>query len=346
MRKLIFCAVISGILAVVMHVSENSAAPSGAMQNTVQTFFNNSTSKEASNYLEVELIALIDSAKNTFNGAFYDISSKKVADRLIAIHSRGVKVRLVMESDSKARESVRKMLSVGIPIVFDDSEGLMHNKFAIVDGEVVWTGSYNPVAGADHNDNNAVRILSCELASRFISEFNDMFEQRLFGSARRGRPFDRLTAITPVFVNGIPVRAFFSPRHGIESIIAELVSGASSNVYFMAFSFTSDLIGEALIELSDRGVDVHGIMEERGALSAFSEYVKFRTEGLDVRIRRGRGVMHHKVIVIDGRIVITGSFNFSRGADSINDENIVIIESEDVARAYIDEFHRLQNCSG
>ncbi len=312
----------------------------------IRVFFSNSEKKNANNSLERALIELIDSAEKTFDGAFFELSSEKIADRLIAIYGRGVKVRLVIEADSKFRPAVQRLLASGIPIVFDDSEGLMHNKFAIVDGEAVWTGSYNPVAGGEHSDNNAVLIYSRTLAERFSAEFRDMFEKRLFGRSRTGMPFDRLIAITPVNVHGVAVRAFFSPRHGIESIVAELIQTASSNVHFMAFSFTSDRIGESLIDRARRGVAVHGIVEERGAFSEFSEYMKFRVEGIDVRIRRGRGVMHHKVIVIDSRIVITGSFNFSRGADSVNDENIVIIESEELARAYLDEFTRVRERSG
>ncbi len=334
------------MLMLEMCVSAHAVTSRAAREIPIRVFFNNSESKDPSHSIERGLIELIDTAEKTFDGAFYELSSEKICNRLIALQARGVKVRLVIESDAKASPGVRRLLASGIPIVFDNSEGLMHNKFAIVDGEAVWTGSYNPVPGAAYHDNNAVLVYSRTLAERFSAEFRDMFEKQLFGRARRGRPFDRLIAISPISVHDETVRAFFSPRHRIESILAELVRGASSRVYFMSFSFTSDFIGESLIELARRGVSVHGIMEERGAFSAFSEYMKFRVAGIDVRIRRGRGIMHHKVIVIDGRIVITGSFNFSRGADSVNDENIVIIESEEVARAYMDEFHRVRARSG
>lgn len=341
--KMHYCALFACALLLCVNVSKHISA---SHATPIRVFFSNPAKKDASSFLEHGLLELIDSAEKTFDGAFYELSSKNICDHLIALHARGVRVRLIIEADARFSPAVRRLLSAGIPVVFDDSEGLMHNKFAIVDGEVVWTGSYNPVTGAEHNDNNAVLIHSTVLAERFGMEFRDMFEKRLFGRIRRGMPFDGLIANTPITVGGIQVHAFFSPRHGIESIIAELVRDASSNVRFMAFSFTSDRIGEAMIALARRGVSVRGIMEERGSFSEFSEYMKFRVEGIDVAIRRGRGVMHHKVIVIDGRIVITGSFNFSRGADAVNDENIVIIESEEIARAYIDEFNRVRGRSG
>ena len=51
--------------------------------------------------------------------------------------------------------------------------------------------------------------------------------------------------------------------------------------------------------------------------------------------------MHHKVIVIDGKKVITGSYNFSKSANKKNDENIIIIDNADIANQYLDEFKRL-----
>ncbi|MCX7679478.1 MAG: phospholipase D-like domain-containing protein [Spirochaetes bacterium] len=308
-------------------------------RSAVQIFFNASNKKSSS--IESDFIRFIRSAQKSFDGAFYDISSGKVADCLIELHRKGVKVRLVMESDSQYRKAVQKMMQSGIMIVFDTSPGLMHHKFAVVDGDAVWTGSYNPVSGAASHDNNAVLIRSRQLAARFLEEFNDMYERQLFGRARRGRPFERFGALFPISVDGIRINAFFSPRHRIERIIEDVIHNARSRIHFLAFSFTSNSIADAMIDRIRKGITIEGIMEERGVGSEFSEYMKFRVEGINVLLRRGRGVMHHKVIIIDGRIIVTGSFNFSRGADAINDENILIIESEEIAQKFLAEFYRI-----
>lgn len=311
-----------------------------AAQTQIRIFFNNASKGTT---IEDEFITFLRSARQSFDGAFYDISSERVADCLIQMHRKGVRVRLVMEADSKNRSAVQKMVKAGIPIVLDDSEGLMHNKFAVIDGEVVWTGSYNPVQRAHLNDNNAVVIHSVDLASRFLGEFNDMFERKLFGRMRMGRPFGRLQSLMPVINGDVRIYAFFSPRDGIEHIIENMIHRAHSRIQFMAFSFTSNRIADALIAKARTGVVVKGIMEARGLLTEFSKYMKLFVEGVEVGIRQGDGVMHHKVIIIDERIVITGSFNFSRGADAINDENILIIESEDVAQRFLAEFARIRN---
>ena len=109
----------------------------------------------------------------------------------------------------------------------------------------------------------------------------------------------------------------------------------------MAFSFTSDGIGEAMIAKFKKGVTVTGIFERRGSREAHSEYTKMKLEGLPVRLDHNRNNMHHKVIVIDGERVIMGSYNYSRNANRYNDENIMIIDNREIAGRYLAEFKRL-----
>ena len=66
-----------------------------------------------------------------------------------------------------------------------------------------------------------------------------------------------------------------------------------------------------------------------------------KLEGLQVRLDRNRGAMHHKVIIIDGERVIMGSYNYSRNANRYNDENIMIIDNREIAGRYLAEFKRL-----
>jgi len=292
------------------------------------------------------LVALIDSARRSFHGAFYEISSVRIARRLIAARERGVDVRLVVESDNLRGRVMKMLRDAGIPVVGDDGPGLMHHKFAVVDGETVWTGSYNATDnGARSNDNNAVAVRSRELVRLFLEEFRDMFDERLFGPRRRGRPFSRPQMRGTVTVGGAVIGALFSPRDRVEERIVRLLRRAERSVHFMAFTITSNGIGDELAALARRGVAVAGVVERRGAMTAHSEYMKLRVEGIDVRRRGGRGLMHHKVIIIDGRIVIMGSYNYTTGADRSNDENILVIESAAVAQEYLREYARVRRAA-
>ena len=67
--------------------------------------------------------------------------------------------------------------------------------------------------------------------------------------------------------------------------------------------------------------------------------------GLDVWLDGNPRLMHHKVIIIDGQIVITGSYNFSNNAEQNNDENTLIIHNQDIAAQYMTEFQQIYDLS-
>ena len=86
---------------------------------------------------------------------------------------------------------------------------------------------------------------------------------------------------------------------------------------------------------------VQGVFDEGQLENPGGEFARMLTEGLDVRLDGNPDKLHHKVIVIDGRVVITGSYNFSVSAEERNDENVVIIFNEAVAQVYLQEVQRV-----
>jgi phosphatidylserine/phosphatidylglycerophosphate/cardiolipin synthase-like enzyme len=71
-----------------------------------------------------------------------------------------------------------------------------------------------------------------------------------------------------------------------------------------------------------------------------TEYDGFRAAGLDVRLDGEPGLLHHKVIIIDGEIVVMGSYNFTASAEKYNDENLIVIHNSEIAALYMQEFRR------
>jgi phosphatidylserine/phosphatidylglycerophosphate/cardiolipin synthase-like enzyme len=122
------------------------------------------------------------------------------------------------------------------------------------------------------------------------------------------------------------------PDDGVSARIVELINAAQDNIHFLAFSFTSNDIADAIIGRSGAGVLVQGVFDEDQLDNPGGEFVRMLTEGLDVSVDANPDKLHHKLIVIDGKIVITGSYNFSASAEEVNDENVAIIFSEEVAR--------------
>ncbi|MDR3238187.1 MAG: phospholipase D-like domain-containing protein [Spirochaetia bacterium] len=309
-----------------------------------QVFFNHPNSKTGvtSETPEKALVKAINGAKTSFFAAFYDIDSVPVTQALVAAKKRGVNVRIVTDDSNYNNTQISQMLSAGIPVESDRRRELMHNKFAIIDNEKVWTGSYNVTAnGENRNNNNAILIHSPELASIFTEEFNEMFELGIFGNKNEPGPFGGIGKKYYVKIGDTDINAYFAPEDDVENIIIGRIKKAKKSIRFMAFSFTSDEIGEAMIKKFKEGVAVSGLFETRGAKSKDSEFIKMKVEGIPVKLDSNKYAMHHKVIIIDDYRLITGSYNFSKNASRRNDENCLMIDNEAICGLYIKEFERL-----
>lgn len=298
----------------------------------------NPASSQESGGVEQALIASIDSARLSIDAAFYSLSMREIANALLRARDRGVQVRVVMESDNRERAVPQALIDGGIPILGDRRDGLMHDKFIIIDRSEVWLGSMNFTTNGSYDDNNnLIHLRSVKVAENYIVEFEEMYIDDLFSTdSLAATPNSQLT------IDGMDVENYFSPDDGVAARIVELVSGAQESVYFMAFSFTSDSIGQAVRERFASGVTVMGVMDaSQVASNQGTEFDPFAQAGIDVRLDGISGLMHHKVIIIDGRIVITGSYNFTASAEDRNDENVFIFYSPEIAQFFMAEFERV-----
>ncbi len=284
------------------------------------------------------LAAAIRDARSQVDVAAYSFNLWSLRDALLSAQRRGVRVRMVMESSNLDDEVPQELLAAGIPIVGDERDGLMHDKFVVIDGVDVWLGSMNfTVAGAYYNANNLLHIRSVQMAENYTSEFEEMFLARQFGPEAFAK-----TPNPSLNLNGVQMEVYFSPDDGVSQALLPLLEDAQESIYFLAFSFTSDELGQAVRQAAARGVQVRGVMDS-GQINSNTgtEYDAFRQADLDVRRDGLDGMMHHKVFIIDREIVVTGSYNFSRSAETRNDENLLIIYSPQVASWFIDEFWRV-----
>jgi phosphatidylserine/phosphatidylglycerophosphate/cardiolipin synthase-like enzyme len=96
-----------------------------------------------------------------------------------------------------------------------------------------------------------------------------------------------------------------------------------------------------MIERFNAGVDVAGIFENRGATQG--AMVPLYCASVPVKVDGNQYTMHHKVIIIDESVVVTGSFNFTKSADEDNDDNVLIINSPALAQLYMQEYQRLDS---
>lgn len=290
--------------------------------------------------LENRLVTKLNTASNRIDAALYDLDSTPIADALIEAHQRKVKVRVFTENDNADEEEIQRLEKSGIAVKDDgDNEGYMHHKFLVLDERYVWTGSYNTTKnGTDKNSNNVVWIDSAPLAMNYTQEFRELFILAEYDrSADPNVPFPRI-----ILNDGTEITTYFAPENDTITPLLEEITSAETSIHFMAFSFTHDMLGKAMRDRFKSGIPVNGVFDELG-LNEYSEYEGMQKAGLSVSVDRTHGVMHHKVIVIDEETVITGSYNFSKNAETRNSENLLIIKgNKDIARAYIDEFNSLK----
>ncbi|MEB3220604.1 MAG: phospholipase D-like domain-containing protein [Candidatus Sericytochromatia bacterium] len=298
------------------------------------------------------LLRLIKTSRTSISGAFYDIEDLGVTEALVAACRRGVKVRLVTDTDNmvekhdpaKPREAIQLLGASGVRVVDDRRSGIMHHKFMVVDGQTLWTGSTNltPTSLYRHN-NNALTIRNRRLAHAFEDEFERLFERREFGKSSRGetQPTDEIP-----LGSGMTVQAFFSPGGNGRAAVVREVRDAKRSIRFMTFSLTDVETGDALVERAKAGVKVEGVFDRWLAAGQYSLFDRFKAAKLEVRKDGNEALMHHKVIVVDNDTVITGSYNYSQNAEHNNNEAFLIFRhARSVAGAFADEYERLRQAA-
>jgi len=212
------------------------------------------------------------------------------------------------------------------------SEGLMHDKFCILDSSIVITGSFNPTNNDNLRNNNNMEIIYSEyLAKNYLQEFSEI-EKNSYGRKETEYP--------KIYINNVLFENYFSPKDHVQEHILDALKKADKSIYFMAFSFTDDDIGNTLINKYNSGLDIKGIFE-KSQNNNWTEYSKMKDLGMDVNWDKNKYNMHHKVFIIDNETVIFGSYNPTKNADEHNDENIIIVHDKDITKKFIEEFDLL-----
>ena len=267
----------------------------------------------------------IRAASSSVHCALYDLNLKNVI-KALAEKSKFLDVRLVMDN-SNLKDQIK-----GDGIKADSDYALMHNKFCVIDDKLVMTGSFNPTYNDnDYNSNNVVVIYSYAIAENYEDEFNELWNGK-FGKGNSVK-------YPLVYINNITIENYFCPEDKCASRIIDLIRHAKKSVYFMDFSFTSEAIADALIR--SRGLEIKGIFDSGQSSNKYSKLDRLKEFGIDVKKDSNKHKMHHKVFIIDKDTVATGSFNPTLSADTKNDENLLIIHDDNIAKDFLKEFDSL-----
>jgi len=160
----------------------------------------------------------------------------------------------------------------------------------------------------------------------------------------------------PVAAAGTEV--YFSPGGGAETALEKLLDGAQREINVAVYFFTSRTLAAAVLRAHARGVRIRIVLDGNDE-SDYSKGYYLRRRGVEVRYGRGLarkttldkkeserrtknyGLMHHKFMIVDEKIVATGSYNWTAAAESWNRENLLIVNSASLARSYTAEFKKI-----
>jgi len=201
------------------------------------------------------------------------------------------------------------------------TKGLMHHKFCVFDDEIITTGSYNP--GESSKRDNQIIITSKALSKNYKQEILVL---------ETGK--ETKTQYTEILFNNRTIKNYFCPRDSCKEKILNELEKSNESIIFMTFTFTDKDIASKILEKNTTGVNVKGIIED---FQNKKEWVYPMFENNTV-ILATTITQHNKIFIIDNKTLITGSFNPTNAANTINNENIIILEEPEIVAKYLDYF--------
>jgi phosphatidylserine/phosphatidylglycerophosphate/cardiolipin synthase-like enzyme len=305
-----------------------------------------------------ELVAALDAAQTSIDFAIYGMRAQShIIAALAAAQNRGVIVRGVVDSEnadgSAFGYSDTPLLISGLApgSVHCDIGGgfsyIMHNKFFVIDGHKVWTGSTNisdTELGGEYNSDVAVMLSSYKLAEIYRGEFEEMYAGGLFHKRKSDNTLHAIDARH--FTDGTLVKSYFSPTdHARANAVVPLIDAATATLDIAMFFFTSQEISSAVLAARTRGVAVRVVLDAGGAGNAYTKHHDLCAAGIAVKTENWGGKSHSKWAVADAGIpgaaaVIFGSMNWTGAGDTDNDENTLYVKNDGFAAAFHAEFER------
>ncbi|MGC9504259.1 phospholipase D-like domain-containing protein [Baaleninema sp.] len=288
-------------------------------------------------------------------------------------------------TEIRQNDALVVLRNAGIPVIDDTADGskgsgLMHHKFAVVDGQTTLVGSANFTPSGIHGDldepdsrgnaNHLLRIESSELAAIFTQEFELMWgdgpgqeDDSLFGLQKPPRPVENLTlGDNLVSVKFSPTSTRLPWEATTNGLIAQALSRARNSIELALFVFSEQAIADAIAKRHQDGVTVRALIDPSFAYRNYSEGLDMLGVALaDNQCRYEEenqpweegistvgvpelppgDLLHHKFAIVDDRTVITGSHNWSNAANVQNDETLLVIQNPVVAAHFEREFDRL-----
>ncbi|MEZ4222720.1 MAG: phospholipase D-like domain-containing protein [Polyangiaceae bacterium] len=294
---------------------------------------------------EKAILKALEGAKQSVHIAMFNLRESSIISALGKLKANGVDVQILLDKKqmdlSYNQAKVQEIINAGItPVGVENTaatDATMHDKFTIIDGKRVLTGSANYSSNAlTYSDEELLLIDNATVAGLFETEFTEL---------KTGAPNTATAATTP------PVQVKFGTDDKLYQVVVDELKAAKSSIHVAMFSINQSSLVNELIAAKQRGVQVMVILDKVQA-DAGTEDEQLETAGIPVlRFENKRGgaantglvEVHNKLCVIDGKKVLMGSYNWTNLASFFNHENMLLLSSRLLAVQAEHEMARMIN---
>ncbi|HOX15080.1 MAG TPA: phospholipase D-like domain-containing protein [Smithellaceae bacterium] len=150
--------------------------------------------------------------------------------------------------------------------------------------------------------------------------------------------------ISPLFADDVslsvksPARTCFSPNGGCNDLALKAITQARIEILIMAYSFRSISVAQALIAAHRRGVKVEVVLDKSERQEGFTPATMMANADIPVYLDGIHAVMNNRIIIIDRKIIMTGSFSINTASEEMNAENLLFLRSDELAKLYRDNW--------
>lgn len=302
--------------------------------------------------LSAHLVKAISSSRKSVDVCIYSFTLNEVAAELLNAKNRGVALRVIIDQHhvfAKDRDrQVQRLIDAGVNLRTLRGTwtfGVNHNKIGIYDKTLVTAGSFNWSDNAAYNNHeNMMLSRKAAVVVGYSAYFDYMWSAaRPFSSGPVGELPTGYFSAPPVGPTALTFGGqkfpeySFSPAGGTRENILKAIGAARKSISVASFTFSDKQFALALSQAVSRGVKVKVLTDK--ATAKTRGFVSWLVRnGVEVRLGKGRsgGSMHHKFAIFDGKLLETGSHNWTGNAEVNDFENVFYTTTQ----AYIDGYQR------
>ncbi|MDE2490955.1 MAG: DUF1669 domain-containing protein, partial [Elusimicrobia bacterium] len=327
--------------------------------------------------VEPLLVQAIDSAKTSVRVALYEFGSRQILAALERAKRRGVQVQVVVDysmafpQNEPGAEYRRRRSEQIWALVRDGFDlrvlrgltpyGINHNKIAVFDGEMATFGSYNwSFTSENSHYENANFTTEAPRVAALNKYWEYLWERAVPEAQAKNHAWPETIPPPPadpspsVDLNGtkLPLYVFTPNGDVLEDALVSAIDAARTSVDYAMFSPRSTKVAQALKRAADRGVKVRAVIDQSQSVSQyFKPYADWLAlHGVEVKTLAGPDPdsdfplaqkMHHKFMILDGKVVETGSANHTKRASMDNYEDVHFLSDKDDVASFAFAFKHL-----